>query len=74
MDRNKIPQCVLEINASNKRSLRGKGQDGETKRCKINKGDHSSNGHRCGYRRMEEDFVQDGVEYSVDTSIHELII
>lgn len=33
-----------------------------------------SNGHRCGYRRMEEDFLQGGLEYSVDTSIPELII
>ena len=74
MDRNKIPQSVLEINASNKRSLRGKGRDGETKRWKIHKGDHGINGHRCGYRRMEEDFLQDGLEYSIDTSIPQLII
>jgi len=38
VDRNKIRQSVLEINASNKRSLRGKGQDGETKRWKIRNG------------------------------------
>jgi hypothetical protein len=41
---------------------------------KISKGDYNSNGHTCGYRRMEEDFVQDGLEYSIDTSIPELII
>lgn len=74
MDRNKIPLSVLEINTSNKRSLRGEGQDGETKRWKLLKGDYGSNGDTCGYRRMEEDFVQDGREYSTDTSILELII
>jgi len=64
VDRNKIPWSVLEINVSNKRPLRGEGQDGESNRWKIRKGDYGSNGHTCGYRRMEEDFLQDGLEYS----------
>jgi hypothetical protein len=44
------------------------------KRWKLCKGDYFSNGHACGYGRIEQDFLQDGLEYSIDTSIPELII
>jgi hypothetical protein len=51
----------MEIIASNKRSLRGEGQDGETKRWKIQKETVAViDTYMCGYRKME-DFVQDGL-------------